>query len=363
MKILSLELKNFRNYTHTSVNFTDGLNVLYGENASGKTNMLESIYFSSVFSSPRTTKDKEMIFIGENTSNIKLVLEKKYRKHTINIQIDSQGKKKVLVDGIPVNRAAELLGVLGVVFFSPDEMKLVKESPQERRRFLDIGLSQQQKSYFVALSRYNHTLKQKNNLLKEYKQSQNVDEMLDVWDNVLAKEGAIIIAKRMEYIATLNDSARKFHYILSGEKETLSLSYESGYKTDCKIEELEQNLLSALRSSREKDKELGFSSVGPHRDDIKIEINNKDARKFASQGQQRTTALAMKIGQVVIYKNEIGEAPVLLLDDVLSELDETRQHILLDLVNGFQTILTCTEYKLNNPATLFEVSNGTIKTL
>ena len=361
MKIVSLELKNFRNYRHSSVAFKDGLNVLYGENASGKTNMLESVYFSSVFSSPRTTKDKEMVFMGEEAANIKLVIEKKYRKHTISIQIDAQGKKKVAVDGVPVNRAGELLGVLGVVFFSPDEMKLVKESPAERRRFLDIGLSQQQKSYFVALSRYNHTLKQKNNLLKEYKNSKSVDDMLDVWDAGLAREGAIIVARRKEYIATLNDAARKFHFILSGEKENLSLSYESAAETNCKQEELEQNLLSALRASREKDKELGFSTVGPHRDDIKIDINGKDARKFASQGQQRTTALAMKIGQVVIYREELGEAPVLLLDDVLSELDENRQHILLDLVNGFQTLLTCTEYKLGNHATLFEVKEGNIK--
>ena len=362
MKIVSLELKNFRNYANASVNFADGLNVLYGENASGKTNMLESVYFSSVFSSPRTTKDKEMVLLGESVATIKLVIEKKYRKHTINIQIDTQNKKKVAVDGIPVNRAGELLGVLGVVFFSPDEMKLIKESPAERRRFLDIGLSQQQKSYFVALSRYNHTLKQKNNLLKEYKTASNVDDMLDVWDAVLAKEGAIIIARRMEYIKTLNDAAAKFHFILSGQKEKLTLSYESGSKTDCPVEELESNLFSALKLSREKDKELGFSTVGPHRDDIKIDINGKDARKFASQGQQRTVALAMKIGQVVIYKNEIGEPPVLLLDDVLSELDENRQHILLDLVNGFQTLLTCTEYKLDNAATLFEVNNGSVKT-
>ncbi|MBO4554659.1 MAG: DNA replication/repair protein RecF [Clostridia bacterium] len=361
MKITSVELSSFRNYKRASVKFTDGLNVLYGENGSGKTNMLESVYFASVFSSPRAVKDKEMVLIGAPAAVVKVVVERKYRKHTIVIQIDAQGKKKVLVDGVPVSRAAELLGILGVVLFSPDEMKLVKESPVERRRFLDIGLSQQQKAYFVALSRYNHTLKQKNNLLKEYKTASNVDDMLDVWDAVLAKEGATIIARRKEYIATLNDSARKFHFILSGNKETLTLSYESGAKTDCEDAELEQNLLAALRSSRDKDKELGFSTVGPHRDDIKIEINGKDARKFASQGQQRTTALAMKIGQVVIYKDEIGEPPVLLLDDVLSELDEGRQHILLDLVKGFQTILTCTEYKLSNSATLYEVADGNIK--
>lgn len=348
MKILSLELKNFRNYPYALVEFDDGLNVLYGKNASGKTNMLESVYLCSVFHSPRTTKDKEMILLGQSKAQIRLNIEKKFRKHSICLQIDEQGKKKVAVDGIPVNRAGELLGVLGVVFFSPDEMKLVKESPNERRRFLDVGLSQQQKAYFLALQRYNKTLKQKNNLLKEYKFNPNIDDMLDVWDLGLAKEGAVIIQKRMEYIATLNDAAGKFHSALSSEKEALTLSYECGAKTE--KTDLQKELYEAIVAARQKDKDLGFSTVGPHRDDIKIEINGKDSRKFASQGQQRTIALAMKLGEVVIYKNEIGEPPVLLLDDVLSELDNTRQTLLLEMTKGFQTILTCTEYTLPNPA-------------
>ena len=360
MKILSLELKNFRNYRHALVEFKDGLNVLYGKNASGKTNMLESVYLCSIFHSPRTTKDKELILMGESKAQVKITLESKFRKHTINLQIDEQGKKKVAVDNIPVNRAGELLGVLGVVFFSPDEMKLVKESPSERRRFLDVGLSQQQKSYFLALQRYNKTLKQKNNLLKEYRFVENVDDMLDVWDAVLAKEGAILIRKRMEYITTLNDAARKFHYALSGNEETLVLSYESGAKTDCEEKDVQTNLFNAIVASRQKDKELGFSTVGPHRDDIKIEINGNDSRKFASQGQQRTIALAMKLGEVVIYKNEIGEPPVLLLDDVLSELDHNRQTMLLKMTEGFQTILTCTEYNLKNKATAFHISDGNV---
>ena len=358
MKILSLELKNFRNYPHALVEFDEGLNVLYGKNASGKTNMLESVFLCSVFHSPRTTKDKEMILLGQSKAQIKLNIEKKFRKHSICLQIDEQGKKKVAVDGIPVNRAGELLGVFGVVFFSPDEMKLVKESPNERRRFLDVGLSQQQKAYFLALQRYNKTLKQKNNLLKEYKFNPNIDDMLDVWDLGLAKEGAVIIRKRMEYIATLNDAAGKFHSALSSEKAVLTLSYECGAKTE--KSDLQNELYEAIVAARQKDKELGFSTVGPHRDDIKIEINGKDSRKFASQGQQRTIALAMKLGEVVIYKNEIGEPPVLLLDDVLSELDNTRQTLLLEMTKGFQTILTCTEYTLPNPAKQIRISDGKV---
>ena len=342
MKILSLELKNFRNYPYAIVDFDDGLNVLFGKNASGKTNMLESVYLCSVFHSPRTTKDKEMILLGQSKAQVKLNIEKRFRKHTICLQIDEQGKKKVAVDGIPVNRAGELLGILGVVFFSPDEMKLVKESPSERRRFLDVGLSQQQKAYFLALQRYNKTLKQKNNLLKEYRFNPNVDDMLDVWDTGLAKEGAIIIEKRIEYIATLNDAAGKFHKALSSEQETLTLSYESGSKTDVQ-KDLQEELYKAIVAARQKDKELGFSTVGPHRDDIKIEINGKDSRKFASQGQQRTAALALKLAETEIFKEKFGEYPVLILDDAMSELDRPRRLRLIDMVKKFQTIITCTE--------------------
>ena len=362
MKILSVELTNFRNYKHAAVNFNDGLNVLYGKNASGKTNMLESIYLCSIFKSPRTTKDKEMVLLGEKNATVTLVLQKKFRKHVINLQIDEKGKKKVLVDNIPLNRAGELFGVLGVVFFSPDEMKLVKESPQERRRFMDVGLSQQQRGYFYALQRYNKTLKQKNNLLKEWRGSRNINDMLDVWDAGLAKEGAVIISKRLDYVETLNDSASKFHTSISSEKEELKLSYESSFDIESKnLEAIEEQLYENIIKARDKDKGLGYSTVGPHRDDIKIEINGKDSRKFASQGQQRTIALALKLGEVLIYKNEIGEPPVLLLDDVLSELDLTRQNLLLKMTEGFQTILTCTEFMLDGASNKIVVCDGTAK--
>lgn len=359
MRIISLELKNFRNYVDARVEFDGGLNILHGKNASGKTNLLESVYLCSVFKSPRTVKDKELVRLGEEAATVKLTVERKFRRYTVFLHIDAQGHKKVAVDGIPINRAGELLGILGVVFFSPDEMKLVKESPAERRRFLDVGLSQQQKSYFISLQRYTKTLKQKNNMLKEYRHSANIDDMLDVWDQGLAKEGAQLIKRRLEYVSTLNDAAGKFHKIISEQKEELRLTYECGLK-DIAEDGLEARLLSAIRAAREKDKELGFSTVGPHRDDIKIELDGKDSRKFASQGQQRTIALAMKLGEVIIYNDGVGEPPVLLLDDVLSELDETRQGLLLKMTKGFQTILTCTEYSLPNPATKFTISDGTV---
>jgi len=359
MQITSLEIKNFRNHAHSIVNFNNGLNVLYGNNAEGKTNTIESIYFASILSSPRAKDVKELIKFNEEKAVIKINLEKEFRKHSIVIQIDANKNKKVLIDGIPVNRAGELLGMLGVVYFSPDELRIVKESPQERRHFLDVGISQQQKSYFVALQKYNKILKQRNNLLKEQYGVDNLDTMLDVWDQSLAKEGAIIIKKRMEYIATLNDAASKLHARLSRNQEVLKLSYETGVKGDIE-NDTEEVLYKNLVEHREKDKELKYSSVGPHRDDLKIEIDDQDSRKFASQGQQRTIALALKLGEIVIYKDEIGEYPVLLLDDVLSELDEERKTKLLDMTSSFQTILTCTDYDMPNKATLFHVVKGTI---
>lgn len=343
MRIRRLELENFRNYSTAVLTFDGGINVICGKNGAGKTNILESVYMLSLSTSPRTTKDKETIKFGEKKARVKMVLEKKFRTHTVILQIEENSKKKVTVDGIPVSRAAELIGVLGVVFFSPDEMRLVKETPAERRRFLDVGLSQQQKSYFIALSRYNKVLKQKNNLLKNLAIGGDADGMLAVWDAQLADYGAVIVQKRKAYIEKLNREAAEAHRRLSGGKEELTLSYETPVFGES-AEEMKKSLAEKLAASREKDKQLGFCSVGPHRDDIAITVNGLDARKFASQGQQRTIALAMKLGETALFTEESGETPVLLLDDVMSELDADRQQMLTELAGGVQTLVTCTEF-------------------
>ena len=323
MKIISLELENFRNYERLDLNFSDGVNVICGKNGAGKTNILESVYLTSLFSSPRTTKDKEMVKFGCEKATVRVTVERKFRRHTIAIQIDSAGKKKVLADGIPMRRAAEL--------------------PAERRKFLDVGLSQQQKTYFIALSRYNKVLKQKNNLLKDAWKGGNADDMLSVWDTQLADYGAIIVDRRRCYLNALNELAAKAHSNLSGGREKLELGYDTPLTSDG-VDALRAELYDKLEEAREKDKKLGYCTVGPHRDDIDIVINGLDGRKFASQGQQRTIALAMKIGEVGLFEKESGEPPVLLLDDVLSELDGERRRILLDITRGVQTLLTCTEF-------------------
>ena len=357
MIVKSIQLKNFRNYKEQTLNLDPGLNVLVGDNAEGKTNMLESIYFCSNFASPRTTNDKEMIRFNQDYATVKLIIKKKYRDNSIKIKIDSHKKKYVLVDDIPINRVAELMGVLGVVFFSPQEIKLIQESPDDRRKFLNNALSQQDKTYFRALNDYRKILANKNNLLKKGLTTDQVDTMLDVYDAQLAKEGEFIINKRMNFLNVLSNYSNRANEKLSESEETLSLEYETNISLEGNIQ---TNLYDSLVKAREKDKQLGYTSVGPHRDDIKIILNGNDARKFASQGQQRSITLAMKLASLYIYRNETGEFPVLLLDDVLSELDLKRQKILLEMLKDIQIILTCTHYNIDVPAKIINIKDGKV---
>ena len=357
MIVESIYLKNFRNYTEQIVTLAPGLNVLVGGNAEGKTNMLESIYFCSTFSSPRATKDKEMIRFNQDYDVVKLFIKKKYHTSSIKIKITSNNKKYVLVNDLEIKRGSELLGELGVVFFSPKELKLIQESPDERRRFLNISISQQDKTYFTALGEYTKVLQDKNALLKKKLETEHVDTMLDVYDAQLAEKGAFIIDKRTKFLEILSDYSHRANNKLSDNKETLSLEYDSDVSLNGNVKE---NLYNSLIAAREKDKQNGFTSVGPHRDDIKIVLNGNDARKFSSQGQQRSITLAMKLAALYIYKKETGEYPVLLLDDVLSELDTNRQHKLLEMLKDIQIILTCTDYNLNVKGNIINIKNGKV---
>ncbi|HRR89232.1 MAG TPA: DNA replication/repair protein RecF [Eubacteriales bacterium] len=340
-----LKLKNFRNYLEKAVEFSSGLNVIEGKNATGKTNLLEAVYLSAFGRSPRAVKDKEMINHGASQAQVRLNLEKKFRSHKIEVFLLDNNKKSVLIDGIPAARSNELLGMLSVVYFSPDELKLIKNSPEERRRFMDVSLCQQKKAYFFALSGYNRLLKQRNALLKE-SNSKAIADTLDIWDAEMAKTGAEIIFERAAFLKGLEADARRAHYAISGGGEELSLLYETETSGQTK-EELRAGILEALKAGRERDLNLKYTGAGPHRDDIKIALDGRDARKFASQGQIRTSTLALKVAETALIKAETGESPVLLLDDVLSELDESRQAALLNFVSGTQVIVSCTEFKLS----------------
>ena len=358
MIVKSVHLKNYRNYDNQTISFKPGLNVLVGENAVGKTNLIESIFVSSMYSSPKKANDKDLVSFNKDNAQIKLELQKKYRSHTILIKIPTSGKKSVAVDGIPLTKSSDLLGILSVVFFSPQEMKLIQESPQDRRKFLDISLSQQEKPYLKALSNYNKILTQKNALLKEEISVENLNDMLNIWDQQLAKEGEIIISRRMEFLKKLSKYASAQNTIISGGKDTLQLSYDANISLEGSIQD---NLYNALLENREKDISLRFTTVGPHRDDINIILNGKDAKKFGSQGQQRSITLAMKLASLYIYKDEMGEFPVLLLDDVLSELDPNRQQVFLESLKDIQCILSCTKYTVNVDANIINIENGKVK--
>ncbi len=346
MYIESVTLKNFRNYEDKTVDFKDGLNIVIGKNASGKTNLLESVYCSGIGKSPRTNKAREMIRWGSDNAYIKVILKKQYSRHIVEYFIDSADKKIIKIDSIPLVKQSEILGMLNIVFFSPDEMKLIKESPQERRRFSDISLSQQNKKYLFSLSKYNNILAQRNKLLKESRDIKALPEMLYGWDVQLAEYGAYIIAKRYEFVEKIQVFAKKIHSEITDEKEDLELEYESNVERG-ETDKMKEIFFQKLRANLEKDMNLLYTSFGSHRDDIAIKINGIDVRKYGSQGQQRTVALSLKLAEIFLFESEVGEKPVLLLDDVLSELDASRRQKLMELSSGLQTIITCTDFDMD----------------
>ena len=343
MFVTQVKLNNFRNYADKVFEFSKGLNVIVGPNATGKTNLLESVYMCGLGTSPRVTRDKDVIKWGEKGAFIHLELQTRFRKHTVDMFIDCKEKKRVAIDSIPITRLAQLIGTLGIVFFSPDELKLVKDAPVERRRFMDVSLSQQSSKYLFALSRYNAVLLRRNKLLKTLSPGEDLKNSLQVWDIQLAEEGARVIKARYAFARELKKFAAQKHVVLSGGRETLSLEYESDV-ADGDEKLIAEALSQKLFMSYDKDCSLQYTTVGPHKDDIKISLDGIDVRKFGSQGQQRTAALSLKLAEISLFKDNMGEEPVLLLDDVLSELDEDRRKTLLKETSAFQTIITCTEY-------------------
>ena len=330
MDIKRIELIDYRNYKSVDIRPSGNTVIISGENAVGKTNLLESIYICAVGKSPRISMDKNLIRWGCDHFYVRVTVRKKYRDHTIEIYLDDKNKKKIAVNGIPLTKMGELMGVLNVIYFSPDEMKLIKASPAERRRFMDISLCQQNPSYYFALTRYNKILAQRN-------------ETLPLWDKQMAAEGALIARYRYDYICSLAKSAAEYNARISNGEGALRLGYESDVYSP-KTENSENYYMEKLASARAKDIESACSSVGIQHDDIRILLGDTDLRKFGSQGQQRTAVLAIKLAEIDAVCERTGEKPVLLLDDVLSELDEGRVAALLKAVKKAQTFITCTEY-------------------
>ncbi|MCL2586752.1 MAG: DNA replication/repair protein RecF [Firmicutes bacterium] len=351
MHIKSLSVQNFRNHNDTTVELSPGVNVFVGQNAQGKTNLLEAIFLSCVGRGWRSPRDRDMINFDANDARVKAVAVKSYGEVEVEMILSRLAKKSININGIPVQKMGELMGQINCIFFSPDELRLVKEAPADRRRFLDIDISQIDKSYFYSLLRYNKILAQRNSLLKS--SSEDIGRGLDIWDSELVREGEKIVARRREFLKALSPAVIEVHNVLTGGMEEVRLEYETA----------KSPLQESLQAAREKDMRLKTTTVGPHRDDIKIVLDGKDARLFASQGQQRTIALSLKLAELKVFERLTGERPILLLDDVLSELDESRQARLLEIIQETQAIVTTTATK-NLPLvfSIFNIEGGSVKT-
>ena len=334
MNIRSIELKNFRNYENLEISFDEGTNILFGDNAQGKTNILEAAYMSGTTKSHKGSRDREMIRFGEEEAHLKTVVVRGGREYQIDMHLKKNRAKGIAIDKIPIKKASELFGILNIVFFSPEDLNIIKNGPAERRRFLDSELCQLDRIYLADLTNYNKILSQRNKLLKDMIYRPSLSDTLPVWDMQLIETGKKIIRRRKQFVDELREIVSDIHYRISGGKEELFLKYEPNID-DIFFED-------ELSRAKEKDKKLCQTSVGPHRDDLLFSIGDVDIRKYGSQGQQRTSALSLKLSEIELVRKSISDTPVLLLDDVLSELDSSRQNYLLNNISDTQTIITCT---------------------
>ncbi len=360
MKVKSVSVQGFRNLKDDTIELNDGINIFCGDNAQGKTNILEAIYFCSMGRSHRIKQDSRLINFDKKEAHIRVFTEKEKRNDRIDVHIKKDEKKGIAVNGIAIKKLSELMGTFYTVIFSPEDLSLIKNSPGERRRFVDMELCQLSGVYYYNLQQYYKVLKQRNNLLKRLIKEPKLKDTIFVWDSQLVAFGKKVISERKKFCDKLNEYASKNHYAVTGGKESLVVEY----KPNCEEELFEEKMLTSL----ERDIFYGSTNYGPHKDDLAFFVNGADVRIFGSQGQQRTAALSMKLAEIDIIKNETGITPVILLDDVLSELDENRQRFLLDMTDGLQAVITCTGIedsirKYADNFGVFSVKNGETKKL
>lgn len=358
MIIKSIDLKNFRNYEIEQIEFDEKTNIFYGDNAQGKTNILEAIYVSGTTKSHKGSKDFELVNFNNEEAHIKSVIRKKDIDYRIDMHLKKNKAKGIAINGIPIKKSSELYGIVNIIFFSPEDLNIIKTGPSSRRKFMDMELCQLDKIYVNNLINYNKTIEQRNKLLKDIYINPSLEDTLDIWDLNIVKFGKEIIERRISFLENLNSIIGIIHLNLTGGKEKLIIKYEPSVDS-CDFEK-------KLYESRDKDKKSKMTGVGPHRDDIIFSIDGIDIRKYGSQGQQRTTALSLKLAEIELVKMSIGDTPILLLDDVLSELDSNRQNYLLNSIHDIQTIITCTglDEFINNRFDvnrIFRVTNGNVK--
>lgn len=367
MIIKELSFQGFRNLKDNTVTVSDGINVIYGDNAQGKTNLLECIWMFNGVRSFRGAKDSELIGFESNYACCCLHYYAEDRIQEAKIHILS-GKREAFLNGVKKNSPSELIGKCTSVVFSPEHMTLVKNGPSERRKFLDGALCRLKPRYAMLFSRYHKILNQRNALLKDIPRHRELLDTLDIWDEKLSVTGGTLTAERLKYTQLLKKKAYDFHRGISEEKEELSISYQSGYdaQESDDILALTEKIKKALEKSRKEDIYTGCTNYGPHRDDLNILINGIKARIYASQGQQRSAVLSLKLSEAQILKELTGEKPVILLDDVLSELDLSRQNFLLNKTAGWQVFITCCDVSAVdylNCGKVFYIENGEVAEL
>lgn len=353
MWINKIKVNNFRNYDNEEIELNKNINIFYGENAQGKTNIIEAIFLSSMGKSFRAKKDKEMIKLSENRAMIEILFNKKDRDGKIKIEL--QNKKNVYLNGIKLKKLSELLGNINIVIFTPDDINILKGGPQNRRRFLDIMISQLKPNYMYNLNLYLKTLEQRNNYLRQIKEYNKDENLLEIWDEKLAEYAFNIYNYRNEFINKIKNKIKNIHSEITNNKEKIEIEY----LTEC---ESKEKYLKLLKDRRKLDIIKGYTTKGIHRDDFIIYINKKELNIYGSQGQHRTAILSLKLSELNIIYEETGEYPILLLDDFMSELDEKRREHFLKNIKNTQIIITCTEkFDIeNNNILIYNVKDGKV---
>ena len=350
MKIRKIQLKHFRHYSNLEISLGKGINIFYGNNAQGKTNILEAIFLCSIGRSFRTNKEKELIQFGEDFATVQLDFAKKDREGSVKYTINP--KKSITVNGVKIKRLSELLGNINTVIFTPDDINILKNGPAARRKFLDIYISQLRPNYLYTLNLYGKTLEQRNNYLRL---PEKKEEMLEIWDEKLAEYAEIIFHYRQEYIQKIKEKIQKIHQNITEGKEEINLFYRSDFENKEQFQKI-------LKNHRKIDFMKGYTSKGIHHDDFEVFLNDKMVNVYGSQGQHRTAMLSLKMAELEVIEEEIGEAPILLLDDFMSELDQTRRKNFLQYIRNAQVIITGTEKMEfeNLDYSIFHVQKGEI---
>ena len=354
MYIKKIKLKNFRNYENLEINLENKINIFYGDNAQGKTNILEAIYLCALGKSFRTKKEKELILFSKENSFIEIIYQKKDREGKINLEINN--KKYFYLNNIKLKKLSEILGNINIVLFSPDDINIIKGVPENRRKFLNIMISQLRPNYVYNYNLYLKILEQRNNYLRQIKFENKNKELLEIWNQQLTICAENVYNYRKEFIEKILNKINNIHSKITEEKEKINIKYISNFKS-------KEEFLKELKESEDIDIQKGYTTKGIHRDDFEIYINNNKLNIYGSQGQIRSFILSLKLSELEIIYDEIGEYPILLLDDFMSELDEKRRVGFLNSVKDAQVLITCTDKLVDNMWITFNVKDGHVDKL